>query len=682
MKFSATIFTFLLVCLYCEANDTNSVCQVYDAKTRTLEKYCSGQSPPDCSATTKPPSNDASSVEKLKFHGCNSTEVLNTTKLYQSIRVLDISDFQYNSIDWLNVPLEHLKHFNASNNRIENITDLLANAPYVKSIDLSNNRLRTISIDDFGMLNELIDINLSNNFIQYINSNGFSKISPNLEHIDLRNNELVGIPEFPTCKKLRVLHLEDNTIKNVTYQRIPWHANTLSAIYLSWTYVERFDGGGGGGVGMHDHLAAKHQFRIIWDGDNEGILRTTNGTTVTYELHCNQQSFRNLRTFIAGHSAFINVIDLIRSFDGRLIELDVSGNGIGKWDQVELKRFNNLEKLSLRDTRLTHFNLAMIENARNLHVLDISNNGLDHLHSITTLSRFVHLKHFDVSGNRLQYDTTLKIFHYITANVEVIDLSDSYVGKLLAKKFYRFEQRKDFNSTLKTLRLRNTHVEFTDSRNPFEQLPNLRNLDLSHNNLSNADFRTLSDTLIKLRSLNVANCELKMPLNILQYFGQALNELNLSGNRIGDAIDQINACPFQTLTNLIHLNLSATDLHQFNFQIIDRQEWLYTVDLSNNHLQAINLHALPRFVHLKRLYLQNNELETLDQFKPNESPHVSLALAQNRLPCLYLKQLKYHHPHLKYMGNQLDQKHGIDCRSSIQAIGDFLGSVYDTVKFW
>lgn len=663
--------------IYSEANDSSAVCQVYEAKTRSLEIYCSGQLRPDCTTPSKQPSVDASSVEQLRFHGCNSTEALNTIKLYQHIRALDISHAQYSSIDWFTVQLEHLKIFNASHNRIENITDLLANAPSVEVIDLAHNRLRSISIDDFGLLNEVININLSNNLIQFINLNGFSKISPNLEHIDLSNNELVGIPEFPTCKKLRILHLEENIIKNFTYQRIPWHGNTLSAVYLSWTYVERFDGG------MHDNVAAKHHFRIIWDGDSEGILRTANGTAITYELHCNQQSFRNLRTFIAGHSAFINVIDLIRSFDVQLIELNVAGNAIGKWDQAELKRFINLEKLSLRDTRLTQFNLAMIEDAQNLKVLDISDNGLDQLQSITTLSRFSHLSILNVSGNRLQYDTTLKIFHYITPNVEVLDLSDSDVGKLLAKKFYRFEQRKDFNSTLKTLRLRNAHIEFTDSRNPFEQLIHLRTLDLSQNNLSHVDFRTLSDTLIKLRNFNVANCELKQPLNILQYFGQALNELNLAGNSIGDAIElQPNACPFQTLTNLIHLNLSATDLKQFNLKTIDHQEWLYTVDLSHNHLETINLNALPRFIHLKRLHLNDNELTQLEQFKPNESPNVALGLAHNRLPCHYLKQLKYYYPKLKYMGNQLEQKHGIDCRSSIQAIGDFLGSVYDTMKFW
>lgn len=675
-----TIFSLLLVCLYGKASEIELVCQVYDAATNSLEKYCGRHLPQNCSAS--PPSIDPLLIKKLKFHRCNSTEVLNAAKRYKNVRVLDVSNGQYSTLDWFNTPLNRLKIFNASHNQIENITDLLAHAPYVRSIDLSHNKLRSISIDNFALLNDLSSINLSFNSLEHINSNGFSKISVSLEHIDLSNNQLVGIPEFLICKKLRVVHLEENTIKNFTYQRInAWH-ETLTAIYLSWTYVERFYGVGGGGTHGTDNVAAKQRFRVIWDGDSEGIIRTTNGSTITYELHCNQQSFRNLRTFIAGHSTFINVIDLIRSFDEKLIELDVSGNVIGKWDQLELKRFIHLERLVLSDTRLAQFNLAMIENAQNLGVLDISNNNLDQLHNLMVLSRFPHLKGLNLSGNVLNYDTTLKIFHYITNDVEVLDLSDCQVGKLLARKFYRFETRSDYNSTLRTLHLRNTQLEFTDSRNPFEHLTNLHSLDLSRNNLSVVEFRTLSSTLIKLRSFSVANCQLKSPLNILPYLGQSLTHLNLAANPIADAIIQTDACPFQELINLIHLNLSATDLQQFDFHIVDRQEWLYTLDLSHNQLKSINLNALPRFVHLKRLYLNDNKLTALDQFKPNESPDVAVAVAQNQLPCLYLKQLKYHYPNLKYIGNQLDQRHGIDCRSSVQAIGDFLGSVYDTVKFW
>lgn len=684
MKYLA-IFILLFVCLYCEAN-ADLVCQVYDEKTKTLEKYCDGSFkgtlPYNCStaaaAASGQPSIVASFVEKLKLIGCGSAEVLKTTKLYRNIRVLDISQSGYQHLEWMSLmtQLNNLKLFNASHNEIENLTDLLHSALHVNEIDLSFNKIRTISMDAFGTLNKLISIDLSNNNIQHINSNGFSKICTNLQHIDLSQNWLVGIPELPACKKLQILHLEENTIKNFTCQRIPWR-DTLSAVYLSWTYVERFDG--------NEHCDGK-QFRVIWDGDNEGILRTTNGSIITYELHCNQQSFRNLRSFSAGRSAFGNITYLMRSFDSQLRELDVSNNVIGMWDQAELKTFVNLRKLVLSGTRLAHFNMEMIEGARYLESLDISDNPTmdGGVQSISTLKTFRHLKEFNLSNCRFQHDTTVKILNYLTPSIESLDLSDSHV-KLYAGTFERFAQHDHFNSTLKVLNLRNTNLALADERNPFEKLTQLHSLDISENaNLSDVDFRTLSATLIKLHHFEVTNCGLKDPLNkIVPYLGVSMKKLNLAGNPIPDGgADKMHCSVFQTLTNLIHLNLSAIGLHEFDLKTIMKQEFLYTLDLSENHLQTINLHALPHFIHLKRLYLNDNELTQIDNFKPNESPDVSLALAQNRLPCLYLKDLKQESPHLRYIGNQLDQKHGDDCRSSVQAIGDFLGTVYDTVKFW
>lgn len=368
------IFILLFVCLNCEAVDSNLACQVYDAKAKSLEKTCGS-----CTATQL--TVDAATLEYLKFSNCDSAEVLNTTKLYPNIRELDISNSNYSTIDWFNTRLFNLKFLNASHNRIENITNFLRNAPHVTAVDLSHNLLRSITIESFGTLNELIDINLANNLIQHINSNAFSKISTNLEHIDLSNNNLVGIPELPTCQKLRILHLEENTIKNFTCQRIPWR-DTFSALYLSWSYVERFDG-------SPEHCK---RFRVVLDSDVEGILRTTNGSTVTYELQCNQHSFRKLRSFRAGRDVFHNVETLIETFDSVLSELDVSGNAINRWDQVNWKRFTDLRKLALSNTQLHTFNLDMLGGAPNLESIDISDNQLDQLDGLGTLKQFQHLK--------------------------------------------------------------------------------------------------------------------------------------------------------------------------------------------------------------------------------------------------------------------------------------------------
>lgn len=657
------IFTLLFVRLHCEANN-NLVCKKYDSETKTLENYCGGPLPADCLTTAL--AIDAT-VENLKFRYCDSAVVLNTTKFYPNILKLDISCSEYSNIDWFNVPLMHLKMFDASNNSIRNIKNLLQTAPRVIDIDLSFNQLTIIESDSFGTLNDLIDINLSSNWLQHINPNGFAKISANLEHIDLRNNSLVGIPELPNCNKLRILHLEDNAIKNFTCQRISWR-DTLSAIYLSWANVEQFDG-------SSEHCK---RFRVILDADKDGILRTSNESVITYELLCNQNSFQNVKRFRAGHNKFQNIYALFDSFGAELHELDVSGNSLAKLYQKVFKKFVQLQKLALSDTQLHSFDLKTIQNPNRLELLDLSNNCLDQIQNLGWLDKFVELKVLNISGNRLRHDAILQVLNHPPLKVEALDFSDNYVGNLY---YHTFDDLADKNTALKTLSLRNTSLSLADNRNPFEKLSKLHTLDVSNNNLSDVKFFNLSETLINLHSFEAANCELNDPLSILQYFGHSLQRINLSGNRIGGG-GFISPSTFQALTTLVHLNLSATDLRVFDFKSIIKQEWLYILDISKNRLQSIDMHELPHFVHLKRLYLNDNELKKLDRFKPNQSPNVLLTLSQNQLPCLYLKKLRHENPDLKYIDNPLDQKHGEDCRSSTQAIGDFLDSVYDTVKFW
>lgn len=633
----------------CGAN--NLECQLFDESTKSLERYCGifkGILPINCS---KDPSIDASVVKQLKLNGCDSEIVLDAIKTYKNVRVLDISQSGYKSLEWLNLELESLMVLNASYNEISNISKLIQNAPYVNVIDLSHNKLTTINQASFGRLDSLLKIDFSHNLLEHINFDFFAA-SINLEFIDLSNNNFLGLPGFPQSSKLKTIHLEENTIKNFTCQRVPWESSV--SVFLSWNYVELFNG--------HKYCEGKH-LRIVRDADDEGIFSTAEGT---YELHCNDQSFRNLRYFRAGRNSFMNVIDVINSLDRPLSTLDLSGNVIDKLDLNTFKRFINLHELSLSDTKLVHFDFGMVQSEKSLQSLDISYNNLKRLNNLALLRNFVELKKLNVAGNQLQ--GTSEITHYLNTGAEFLDLSNNNMGIL-----YNFERL----TKLKTLIVSNANLTFTEI-NPFEALAQLHVLDISHNNMSNVNFKTLTTTLIKLDQFNVAYCQVKNILEVIQYLGTSLKKLNLSGNRIYG----LNSKTFETLSNLVYLNLSNANLMQFDFETVRNQKWLYTLDISNNGLETINLQSLPRHNYLRWLQLENNELTQLNNFVPSESPNVSLGMAKNQFPCVYLKQLRHDFPHLKYNGDPLDQKHGDDCRSSVQAINDFLGTVYDTVKFW
>lgn len=644
------ILLVLFVISSCQANN-NLVCRLFDESSKSLEKYCGlfkGILPINCAKDQKI---DPSEVKRLKLNGCDSVIVSEAIKKYSNVRVLDISDSGYKTLDWLDLQLESLQIFNASHNEISNITKLLHKVPSINEVDLSHNKFKTLAWTSFGQLDTLTKLDLSHNLLEHINPDIFFA-SINLESVDLSNNNFLSLPEFPHSGKLKTIHLEENTIKNFTCQRIPWMSSV--SVHLSWTYVELFDG--------HDYCDGK-ELRVTWNRDDEGIFTTADGQ---FELHCNGQSFRNVHYFRAGHNAFSNVIDILNSFDEPLSHLDLAGNYLGQLDINTLKKFANLNELSLSDTKLVYFDFGMLKSDRTLKSLDISYNHLKRLNNMALLKNFVQLKELNVAGNDLQ--GTSEITHYLNAGAELLDLSHNNMGIL-----YNFERL----TKLKTLILSDANLTITDI-NPFESLSNLHVLDISHNDLSTVNFKTLSTTLIKLHHLNVAHCHINNIFDVIQYLGISIKKLNLAGN----LITALDSHTFETLHNLIHLNLSHTHLSHFDFETVHNQKWLYTLDISFNGLKVINFSALPKYSYLRRLHVEGNELRKFDNFVPSETPNLSVGIAQNQFPCAYLKQLRHDCPKLRFIGDPLDQKHGDNCRSSIQAINDFLGTVYDTVKFW
>lgn len=636
----------------CQAN--NLVCQLFDVNSKSLEKYCGlfkGILPVNCA---KDQNIDPSEVKQLKLNGCDSVIVSEAIKKYSNVRVLDISDSNYKTLDWLDLQLEYLQILNASHNEISNITKLLQHVPSINEVDLSHNKFQTLTWTSFGQLDTLTKLDLSHNLLEHINSDIFFA-SINLEFVDLSNNNFLSLPEFPHTGKLKTIHLEENTIKNFTCQRIPWMSSV--SVHLSWTYVELFDG--------HDYCDGK-QLRATWNSDNEGIFTSSDGN---FELHYNAQSFRNLRYFRAGRNAFSNAIDILSSFGEQLSHLDLAGNFLGHLDINTFKKFVNLNELSLSDTKLVHFDFGMLQSDTTLKSLDISYNHLKRLNNIALLKNFVQLKELNVAGNDLQGIS--EITHYLNAGAELLDFSHNNIGIL-----YNFERL----TKLKTLILSNTNLTVTNMSNPFESLSNLHVLDISHNsNFGNMNFTTLSTTFIKLHHLNVAYCYINNIFDVIQYLGKSIKKLNIAGNLI---INGLHSHTFETLHNLIYLNLSHTDLDHFDFETVHNQKWLYTLDISFNELHAINCHLLSKFSYLRRLHVEGNYLRKFDNFVPSATPNLSLGMAKNLFPCAYLKQLRHDSPKLRFIGNPLDQKHGDNCRSSIQAINDFLGTVYDTVKFW
>ena len=184
------------------------------------------------------------------------------------------------------------------------------------------------------------------------------------------------------------------------------------------------------------------------------------------------------------------------------------------------------------------------------------------------------------SGSRSDFH--LMNFSRIPNNITILDMSDNFIPVSRENAF-------DGLHKLQVLNLSNNYVEHVQ-RNAFRGLENLKTLDLSNNLLG---FEVISNS----------------QANMFIHF-RHLKHLNLTNNRIV----RIQRLIFESLVNLVSLNLSYNHLEHFEVNLVQMTA-LETLDLSENKIQ----------------FLSDNMRFSLDVIGLNQI--LKLNLARNRLLC-------------------------------------------------
>ncbi|CAK1540187.1 unnamed protein product [Leptosia nina] len=132
---------------------------------------------------------------------------------YRSIQVLDLS---YNQIFWIGLHafsgLDQLIDLNLSNNRLRYIpSDVFWYTPQLDILDLSSNVFETLKNEPFIMHNKLQVLNLNNCRIKFLPDRLFSRL-PNLRKLDLSENYMVtlSLDVLRPLRKLTRLELRND----------------------------------------------------------------------------------------------------------------------------------------------------------------------------------------------------------------------------------------------------------------------------------------------------------------------------------------------------------------------------------------------------------------------------------------------------------------------------------------
>lgn len=621
--------------LQCRANDT-TMCQRFDARTKSLERYCENgrqtNRPQNCAALQMQ-SIETYQVAELKMTGCDYYAVSEALIKYKYVTSVTV---QYSRNFDVSVRLDRLKALNASQNAIEIIPmDLFSRVPELESIDLSHNVLAQLEWGSFQHARNLRQIHLAHNLLRTIQPEIIVRLN-NLESIDLRANQLYSIPDYSGNKHLNVIDLQENPI--TAYDC--FHMSTMQtvAVHLTWSNLATFDGAW--------HCKGKHiliQRNIGAAAAAEGLFPSESHGK--FQLHCNDRSFKNLREFVAGQNAFQNIVEILPCFDATLELIDLSGNSVMQLDSNVFRRFNRLKLLRLTNTNLQRFDFNLIPQPNRLNSLDLSLNSnlhLDHLQLL--MNGFTVLHEFKIAGNKLE--NLPQIVEHLNEPIEILDVSGNFLGTINANVFRHLRRLKVLNVSDTVLSISNV--------NPFELIP-LLSLDVSRNNLEHANFSVLSTTLAHLQYFYATHSHIKNPIDIFHSLRSSIVEINLSGNEI----QSIETESLQNLVNLVTLDVSSNKMRTIEFQVTLNK--LQSLKLDNNDLNRINGLIRSQF----------RSLKTID-------------VAKNQLDCKNVQQLIRDWENSVDFGNneQLIQTHVNDDQLCAQDDLGVLTKIYHKIKFW
>lgn len=507
-----------------------------------------------------------------------SKEDLNIiAKHFKGVRALDISYNPNIELNWVTSYFENLLFLNASHNDISNISPIefysslqeidlsfnhigdsdlffFKNLLELKVIDLTNNTI-TVLRYDFGPNMKLETIRLGNNPIKSIDSTMLKLLEKSIDgEISLHQNKWIDATCMDDRLKVFVeneyfvmqsviskkkLRIEKTALSESTH--VQFGANQLSnmseILELLGPTLEIL-GLNGNFIGkLNDNTFQR--FSNLWglslDRTNltEFDVNPFENLKKLYSLSISQNNFNHinvallkdtlmqLEIFNISGNNLDNVHEIIQNLGPELHVLDVSQNFIGKLNATTFQGLKELGSLSLSQTNLTDFDCDPFADMRLLHSLDISNNNLKKLNASvlsTTLNR-VYLE-LNLAGNGIE--NTAELISHICKDISRLILSGNHIGKMDNTTFATLKEPPYLD--LKNTNLSNFQMNFLDSSS-------MIGIDISYNNLTNADFSRSSSQYDQFGFINMEFNNLTELTGLNKTAYPNLKQIFIKGNR-------------------------------------------------------------------------------------------------------------------------------------------------------
>ena len=397
--------------------------------------------------------------------------------------------------------LSSLQVLNVSHNRLANLSDLGLRYGAAKTaagagadfcpmplteLDISHNHLLEVDDSSFKSLNHLRVLRLDHNQIASIDSDALRPLEQ-LERLDLSVNKLSLLPElvFEPSRSLRRLDLSNNSLSTLAAQLFSTMSH-LEVLVLSWNELTLSEAAIGG---LFSHLVrlvvldlSHNRIGRIWSplfselysvqvlSLQDNVIESIESGAVSSlsNLHTLQLS-RNRLTFV--DSVYFNGLSV-------LSQLRLDWNVIIGMDSDAFKNCSNLQELYLNGNRLERIP-ASFKTLTLLKTLDLSHNRIRFLNA-SSMRSLKNLVHLGLAGNQIK--SIRQASFPPLPMLKSLDVSSTSLQTVERAAL-------DVLTSLEVLHLNANNL--TTLKNVLHNLPNLRRLNVSDNELRWFDYSFL-----------------------------------------------------------------------------------------------------------------------------------------------------------------------------------------------
>lgn len=425
--------------------------------------------------------------------------------------------------------LQSLKYLYLDDNHIETIESYAFDElSTLECLDLQGNNIKTIQKAAFRNLPKLTLINLAHNSLRQFSFNIFQHVGDNsILKVNVSYNQLYNLGCNTTQSRhyyayIKIIDFSHNNISNIDPDYFEPTSKFLRELYFSFNKLTNLS-------------------RTMFD---EMYYLTTLKMDNNLIEHIDEDSFddlTSLKVLSLGHNRIQIIQDALFSNIHTLHYLDLTDNKVNDLPDNLFDNCRQIQVLNLASNNITNFpSSALAPLIQNLHRIDLSNNQILHLGN-DDLQQYIHLEWLDISLNQLETienDT----FKNHTPSLKILNIADNpfkHPSQTLTSELALkvIEEINLSNTGLTSIPQLNTVnlIRLNLSRNKigsvekssFANLNQLRDLDLSHNDLTHVPSQDVWRMLPKLRSLNLAGNPITAISNLSFVGLHALDDLNI-----------------------------------------------------------------------------------------------------------------------------------------------------------